>query len=98
MAPSTYYNTVAIYELIKFLSFKRVGVIYGYRQGVTNMESLGSRDLHRHRIIDHHSHILGTLIPIMDGTRYRHCRPVRDITHAARDLFLGFVDQVSASR
>lgn len=31
MAPSTFYNVVAIYELMKFLSFKRVGVVYGYR-------------------------------------------------------------------
>lgn len=34
MAPSTFYNVVAIYELMKFLSFKRVGVVYGYRHGV----------------------------------------------------------------
>ena len=34
MAPSTFYNVVAIYELMKFLSFKRVGVVYGYRHRV----------------------------------------------------------------
>jgi len=31
MAPSTYYNVIAIFELMKFLSFKRIGVVHGYR-------------------------------------------------------------------
>lgn len=35
MAPSTYYNVIAIFELMKFLSFKRIGVVHGYRPGAT---------------------------------------------------------------
>ncbi|CAE7491186.1 Gabbr2 [Symbiodinium sp. CCMP2456] len=36
MAPSTRFNVVAIYEFMKLLGFKRVGVLYGYRS-INNM-------------------------------------------------------------
>ena len=40
MAPSFRFNVLTLYELFKFLSFQRIGIVYGYRS-INNLAPLG---------------------------------------------------------